>query len=67
MSAVLEFHNSHSTLLLAAGPSMVEQPGAAVQGEEGGMDVRPVPGWAAEDTTSTSADSPPAVVVSCVN
>lgn len=37
---------------------MVEQPGAAVQGEEGGMDVRPVPGWAAEDTTSTSADSP---------
>lgn len=35
MSAVLEFHNSHSTLLLAAGPSMVDQPGAAVQGVEG--------------------------------
>lgn len=67
MSAIVEFHNSHSYPLLDAGPSIVDQPGAAFLGGKGGMDVHPVSEWAAEDTTSTSEDSSPALVVSCVN
>lgn len=46
----------------AAGPRMVDEPGAVPQGES--VDICPVPGWADEDTTSTTTDLLPAMVVS---
>ena len=47
----------------AAGPSMVHQPGAAVRGDQ--WTSRPVPGRAAEDTTSTPTDSHLTVAAPC--